>query len=223
MSYTYSSFVTALTTEAVIPSTNADFLIILPTIIDQAEQRCYRDLQLLATIVKDSSASTTPDQRAFTLPQATGRFVVVESVNALDGSERYPLTKMSREAMDLIWPSEAAVDGYDRPVKYAPFTDQIMLLGPATSSPVTIEVVGTIRPTPLSAVNTETFLSLYLPDLFLAAAMVAISGYMRNFGAQADDPKMALSWGDDYKTRLASANLEETKRKFQAFASTGGF
>lgn len=222
MSYTYASFVTAVSKETVIAETNVDFIAIMPTIIDQAEQRCYRELQLLATIVRDSSGSTTPSQRLFTLPQTAGRFVIAESFNVLDGADRYPLTKVSREVMDVIWPSEDAVDGYDRPVKYAPLTDQTVLLGPATGSPLTIEVVGTIRPTPLSASNTTTFLSQYLPDLFLAAAMVAMSGYMRNFGAQGDDPKMALSWEGDYKTRFGSANMEETRRKFQAFASTGG-
>lgn len=220
MAYTYTSFVTALATEAVIAESNTDFQTILPTIIDQAEQRCYRDLQLLATIVRDSSASTTPSTRQFTAPQANGRFVVVESMNAMDGTTRYPLTKVSRETMDVVWPSDSPVDGYDRPVKYAPLTDQIFLLAPATNNSVIIEVIGTIRPVPLSPSNSTTFLSQYLPDLFLAAAMSAMSAYMRNFGAQGDDPKMAMSWEADYANRLSSANLEETKRKFQAFGST---
>lgn len=219
--YTYSSFVTALATEAVISESNASFVTILPTIIDQAEQQCYRDLGLLATIVKDSSASTTPSTRSFTLPTASGRFVVVQSMNVLDGSDRTPLRKASREAMDMIWPSEAPVSGFSAPTDYAPFTDQVYYLGPATSGAVTIEVVGTIRPTAFSVSNTTTFLSQYLPDLFLAAGMYAMSGYMRNWSAQADDPKMALSWKADYDMRLASAGKEEMQRQFQAFASGG--
>lgn len=222
MAYTYSTFVSALSTEVNISSTEANFVIILPTIIDQAEQRIYRDLDLLSTIVTDTSATTSASQRAFTLPQDQGRFVTVQSINIFNSSnERVPLTKVSREAIDLLWPSETAASATTIPSKYAPLTDQQVLFGPPPGAAFTVEVIGTIRPAPLSASNTTTFLSQYLPDLFLAASMVAVSGYMRNFGSQADDPKMALSWESDYQTRLASASAEEMRKKFQAFGSTG--
>lgn len=222
MSYTYASFVTALSTEAVISQANTDFQAILPTIIDQAEQRIYRDLNLINTIVRDSSASTTALTRAFSLPSEKGLFVVVQSINILNGTDRTALTKISREAMDSIWPSEAAVSGLTIPMNYAPLTDSVYLLGPATSTPNIVEVIGTIRPTPLSASNTTTYLSANLPDLLLAAGMSAMSAYMRNFGSQADDPKMAMSWEADYASRIKSANIEEKQRKYQAFSSTGG-
>lgn len=219
MSYTYAQYVTALATEAVIQESNAGFVAILPTIIDEAEQQCYRDLGLLATIITDSSASTTPAQRAFTLPTASGRFVVVESMNVLDSGNRTPLSKISREAADTFWPSETPATDFPLPQKYAPVTDQLYYLCPATNGPHTIEVIGTIRPTPLSASNTTTFLSLYLSDLFFSAGMYAVSGYMRNWSAQSDDPKMAVNWREDYQKRVESANKEEIQRRYQATAS----
>ncbi len=222
MSYTYATFVTAISTETNIAETNAGFIAIMPTIIDEAEQRIYRDLNLIATIVRDSSGSTTANQRSFTLPTASGRFVVLESVNVGTGDNKRALTKISREVADNIWPSENAVSVSTYPSKYAPVTDQIILLVPSPGDVFTVQCVGTIRPTALSASNTTTFLSQYLPDLFLAAAMSAMSAYMRNFGAQSDDPKMAMSWEMDYKNRLPSAASEETRRKYQAFSSTGG-
>lgn len=219
MSYTYATFVTALEVETNIPLTGADanvgFVAILPTIIDQAEQQLYRELDLIATIVRDTSATTTANTRNFTLPTASGRFVVLQSLNIISNDQRYPLVKVSREVMDAIWPSDAGSGSL--PAKWAPVTDQLVLFGPAPTSALTVECVGTIRPTPLSASNTSTFLSAYLPDLFLCAAMVNASGYMRNYGAQADDPKMALSWSQRYAELLPSAQTEETKRKFQGF------
>lgn len=220
--YTYATFVTAISTETNIAESDVEFQAIMPTVIDQAEQRIYRDLQLIATIVRDSSSSTTANQRSFTLPTASGRFVVLESVNIGSGADKRALTKVSREVIDNIWPSDTAESAETVPTKYAPVTDQIILFGPPPGDAITVEVVGTIRPDPLSASNTTTFLSQYLPDLFLAAAMSAMSGYMRNFGSQADDPKMAMSWEMDYKNRLPSAANEETKRKYQAFSTTGG-
>jgi len=79
-----------------------------------------------------------------------------------------------------------------------------------------MEVIGTIRPTPLSVSNTTTFLTNYLSDLFFAACMSSVSGYMRDYGTQADDPKLAMSWENQYAQRLASANREEMMRKFQS-------
>jgi hypothetical protein len=79
-----------------------------------------------------------------------------------------------------------------------------------------MEVFGTIRPTPLSASNTSTYLTAHLSDLFFAACMCSISGYQRDFGAQADDPKQAQSWENQYAMRLNSANREEMRRKYQS-------
>lgn len=50
MGYTYDTFQTALAIEMAVPNndpTDPQFMAILPTLIDQAEQRCYRDLDLL--------------------------------------------------------------------------------------------------------------------------------------------------------------------------------
>jgi len=99
-------------------------------------------------------------------------------------------------------------------VYFAPVTDQLFMVGPAPDSSYAAEVVGTIRPTPLSATNTATFLTSYLSDLFLAAAMCSAAGYMRSYGSQADDPKLAVSWEAQYAQRLMSAKGEELRRKF---------
>lgn len=222
MSYTYAQFVTALEVETNIPLTGAEanvgFVAILPTIIDQAEQQLYRELDLLATIVRDTSGTTTIGTRNFTLPVVSGRFVVLQSLNIISNDQRYPLVPVSREVMDAIWPSDVGIGAL--PEKFAPVTDQLVLLGPAPASVLTVECVGAIRPTPLSASNTTTFLSQYLPDLFLAAAMVNASGYMRQYGAQVDDPKLALSWQARYDALLPSAQSEEIKRKYAS--SMGG-
>ena len=55
MAYTYSTYIDAISAEVRIPLTNVDLQRILPTIIDQAEQMIYRDLDLIATVITDSS------------------------------------------------------------------------------------------------------------------------------------------------------------------------
>jgi hypothetical protein len=70
----------------------------------------------------------------------------------------------------------------------------------------------------LSATNSTTWLSLNVPELMVAAGMVFAAGYMRNFGSQADDPKMATSWETQYSTLLKSANTDSLRMKYEAEA-----
>ena len=77
-----------------------------------------------------------------------------------------------------------------------------------------VEVVGTIRPTPLSATNTTTFLTLYLPDLFMAASLVFAGENMRDFGAEGGNPAVAQTWEQNYQALMASANAEELRKRF---------
>jgi hypothetical protein len=93
-----------------------------------------------------------------------------------------------------------------------------ILLGPWPDGGYTIEIVGTTRATPLSNANQSNYLSNQLPDVYIAAAMIFASGWMRNFGAQMDNPQMAMSWETQYQNLLKSATVEEFRRKFQASA-----
>lgn len=224
MSYTYTTWVAALSNETNIVSTDASFQAILPTIIDSSEQQIYRELDLLSTIVRDTSASTTPNSRNFTLPQTGGRFVTTQGINiftpAGTTTTRNQLQPASRDYIDFTWPSDTAASADTVPTEYAMITDQTVIFGPPPGSAFTVEVIGTIRPTPLSSTNTTTFLTLYLPDLWFAATMFNMSAYMRNFGAQADDPRMAVSWQTTYETLKASALSEELRKKYQSVSWT---
>lgn len=219
----YSTYVEALANELVVDSTDVNFVQILPSIIDYAEQRCYRELDLLTTVIRDSSAALTVGTRTFNLPSSLGRFVVVNGINVImpstetvpDNGTRNPLAPVSRDVLDIIWPSTT---GASLPTLFAMITDQQIIVGAAPDAAYTLEVIGTIRPTPLSASNTTTYLSLYLPDLFFAASMIFGTGWQKNFGAQSDDPQAAQSWEGQYGKLLASANVEENRKKF---ASSG--
>jgi hypothetical protein len=205
-------------------STTTQFQTMLPGLIDYAEQRIYRELDLLSTIVRDSSAALTANDRNFTLPSAQGRFVTVQGVNAIspagtapDSGTRNFLSPKSRDYLDAVWNSSS---GATIPRCFAMITDQTLIVGPWPDSNYIMEVIGTIRPTALSSGNPTTFLTNYLPDLFIAAGMVFASGYMRNYGSQADTPQMAMSWESQYERLLASANLEQLRKRFASFGWT---
>ena len=108
MSYTYSSFVNAISVETAIPSTDANFLAIMPTIIDQAEQYLYRELDLLSSIVTITTTAVI-DTRRQILPTTsdtgpTIHFLVVDAINFIHSSgNRHPLTPATREGVDFFF------------------------------------------------------------------------------------------------------------------------
>ena len=222
---TYNEWVLRLQAAAATTDNDTPFLDYIPNIIDLAEQRCYRDLDLLSTVVRDTASSCIANSRNFTLPSTSGRFVVVNGINivtpfgsTVSTGTRNRLPQLSLDALDALWPSNTAASATTVPRYFAMVTDQTIAYGPPPGNAFQVEVVGTIRQDPLSPTNTETYLTLYLPDLFFAASMVAVAGYQRDFGSQADDPKLAVSWESEYGKFLASAQMEEQRKRF---ASSG--
>lgn len=218
---TYTQFVTQLANMLVVPSDDVNYLAALPNIITDAEQRVYRELDLLSTIVTATGA-LTPNNRRFTLPTPSGgngTFVVVEQMNVITPAgttdpelgTRNPMLPVSKEYLDTVWPSVA---GAGIPSQFAPVSQQNWVLGAWPDAAYTVEVVGTIRPAPLSADNPTTFLTLYLDDVFMAAALVYAAGYQLNFSAAADNPQAGINWETHLKTLLASAQVEELRKRF---------
>lgn len=221
MSLTYAQFVTDLANLLVVPEATTEYQLALPNIIDDAEQRIYRELDLLSTIVRDTSGMLAANSRNFTFPQ---HFVVSESINVFTpvGTQttRNQLVPVSREFLDAVWGNEAAPSTPSVPSYYAMITDQTIIVGPPPDATYTVEVVGTIRPAPLSASNTTTYLSLYLSDLFFAAALTFGAGYQKNFGEMGDQPQAAVAWEGHYQKLLATANIEENRKKYASQAWT---
>jgi hypothetical protein len=208
--------------------TDPNFVAILPGMIDYAEQRIYRELDLISTTTRLASTTAlsgvnpcVANNRLISFTQGT--FVVAEQINIItpasavspDAGTRNALTPVSKEFMDTVWTSSA---GATVPIYFAPQDDHTFVVGPWPDAAYPVEVVGKIRPAPLSSGNTTTFLTTYLPDLFVAASMVFASGYMRNFGSQADDPKMSQSWENQYQLLKASADAENMRKKFSGSA-----
>ncbi len=217
--YTFPTYVTALATEMVVQETDVNFQTILPTIITNAELRGYRDLDLVDTTVRDSSATFALSTRNFTLPSTLGTFIVAEQLNVITPAgttdpelgTRNPLIPMSIDTLDFLWPSSI---GSTLPTYFSMMDQDLAIVGPFPDQAYTVEVVGTVRPPSLSSAVLTTPLSVFFPDIFLAASMVEAAAYQRNFGAMSDDPKMAVNWEAHYQTLLKSAVTEEQRKKF---------
>lgn len=227
MALNYSTYVTELSTLTAIQPTDVNFQAILPAAIDYAEQRIYRELSMLVEDVADGSASTAALTRGFTIPTTIGTFQIISDINIItpaatapDSGTRNPCTPVSRAVLDRTWGSTTGA-GVPSEYCYASQASLIglsgqpnILFGPWPDAIYRVEVWGKIIPTPLSATNTTTFLSLYLPDLFLMASQIYLDNYMHLFGAMSDDPKSAVTHEAQYQLLMKSASDWEARKRF---------
>lgn len=219
---TYSTYKTQIATMAVVEETDPAFVTILPQMITYAENRICRDLDFLFTSTT-YVATLTAGNRTLTIPEGT--FVVSEQANVItpagqsdpDGasSTRNSCLPTTKEFLDAVYGSSVPANR-GMPRYFVPFNDNLFLFGPVPDQAYSVELVGTYRPDSLSASNTETFISKYLPDLFIMASMIYVSAYQRNFGRANDDPQMAVTYESQYNSLLKGAAIEEARKKFEA-------
>lgn len=216
----YGSYISQIANLMAADSTTPEFQTMVQGMIPYAENRCYRELDLLNTTVVNYANSFTAGSRSFTLPTngANGIFYTVTGINVItpvgatpDTGTRNQMAAVTMDYLNAVWNSAT---GASVPQEFAMVNQFTIVVGPWPDANYNVEVVGTIQPAPLSSTNTTTFLTDYLQDLFVAASMVFASGYMRDFGSQADNPQQAQSWESQYQTLLKSAMLLELRKKF---------
>jgi len=211
---TYNTYVTQIATMAVVPVSDPNFQIIIPSMIDYAELRMQRDLDFLNT---SGTGTYTGTAGSYNLQLTQGYpFVVMENIGVTDPATNYvsQLTPVTKEWIYAVYP-QGSTQGL--PQYFAPFNDNLMLVAPIPDQAYTFSVVGTQRFPTLSSTNTSTFISQYLPDVFIMASMVYISAYQRNFtSASSNDPQMAVTYESQYQTLLKGAMVEEARKKFEA-------
>lgn len=230
MSITYSSYVSEIANLTVISSNtlvNGDTNFptgIISGAIDYAEGRLYRELDLPVVSVVDTSTSMTCSSgvRTISLSTASGEPLVIEALNLFSSAgatssnaTRYPLNPASRAVIDAIYPT-ALSSQCGQPEFFARIGNTQVILGPTPDQAYGIELQATVRPSPLSASNSSTWLTQNVPELMIAASMVFMSGYMRDFGAQSDNPQMAQSWETQYQALMRSMSVDAERMKFQS-------
>lgn len=225
---TWTTYQTQMATLAVTQTTDPNFQAILSAMIDNAELRICQDLDLLSNQQANTTFACMAGKSSLTIPPASSGqpvFVTIEDVNIItlagtsnpDQGTRNPCLAVSKEVIQNLWPSST---GASVPNKFAVLGQFSLLFGPWPDQNYSLEIIGTTRPASLSAANPSTFISLNLPHIFIAASMVYISAYQRNFGRMSDDPQMATSWEGYYKTMLGSSSVEEARKKFEGPAWT---
>jgi hypothetical protein len=221
---TYDDLIASLQTFLEIPlnQTDENFQRVIPRIMEDANNRIYRELDFLPATTSQTAALTA-NVRVQTLPPSV---IVLDSVNVITplsaqpddaGATRHPVERISIEAMDIWYPQASFAPGV--PTKYsligapASTPPYNMRLWPEPAQAYNAEFIGVIRPAPPGPTTQNTYLLTTYPELFLAACMVLASGYQRDFGAMADDPQKAMSWEAHYSTLRTTAMIEGARIK----------
>ena len=216
----YTSYIAQIANLMAADPTTPEFQLMVQGMIPYAENRIYRELDLLNTVVANSTGSLVAGNRSFALPTNVGSsvFYTVTGVNVItpagssaDAGTRNQLAAVTMDFLNAVWNSNATLA---LPTVFAMTNQFNIIVGPWPDQNYTVEIVGTVQPAPLSTTNPTTFLTTYLADLFTAASMVFASGYMRDFGAQTDNPAQAQSWESQYGALLKSALLLELRKKW---------
>jgi hypothetical protein len=198
-------------------SGDTDFELMIPRMIEYAELRIHRDLDLLTAHGTAAGTALTAGSRDTTVPAS---ILIVEGLNVVspagtapEAGTRISLDRVSLAFLNATWPV-AATTGV--PAKYALLSDTAVRIAPTPNGAYQTEFIGMTRPTLLSSAQATTFISTQLPDLLIAASMVFVAGYQQNYGAAVNNPEMAGSWQTQYDKLLAGVNGEELRRKAAA-------
>ena len=104
---TYSGYVTALATLAVVSPTDANFVALLPQTLNYADLRIQRDLNLLGAQYENTTYATVANQNALHL--SVDDFVTVQSIAATSGTRKIQLAPASKEYIQSVWDDSAVV------------------------------------------------------------------------------------------------------------------
>lgn len=220
---TYDDLNAALMTLLEIPfnQTDENYQRIVPRMLEEANNRIYREMDFLAGTTAQTAALTV-NSRTQSLPATV---ILLRSLNVItpvgaqpndSGAVRHPLERVSPEAMDFWYPQASLTPGM--PTKYSvlgatgsqPYSVRVF---PEPSAAYTAEFIGVIRPSPPGPSNQSPFIIAAYPELFIAACMVFASGYQRDFSSMADDPQKAMSWEKHYSDLRASVMIEAGRQK----------
>ena len=236
---TYNGYVTQVatmavvnvqTTSGVVVGIDAEFNAIIPQMLNYAELRIQRDLDLLPSQTSRPYTLTIGNNQ---LQLGAYDFVTVQTVTLNVSGVTYPLLPSTKEYLQNVYGS-SAVGSRGQPKLFAMYGGDLatggktynnILLGPYPDIAYNVEVIGTVRlptlyenaTTPLAATGT-TFISTYFPDLLIQASLIYISQFQRNFGQASNDPAMGPTYELQYQNLLRAAAVEEGRKKFSASA-----
>jgi hypothetical protein len=201
--------------------TDPDFVIALPEAIGYANNRICRQVDFLEFSTAQSGPAMVVGNRNVDISALVPELVVVEQINVItppgmapDSGTRNPLTPIAKPYLDLVYNSSASPG---MPKYFSMLNTGSLIVGPFPDMAYGVEVFGTYRPAPISAGTTTTWICDHLPEAFVAACMVRLSGWRKSYDVPgADDPQGAGYWEGQYTKAMDGIDMEESRKSWQA-------
>jgi hypothetical protein len=193
-SFTYNTLVSALQT--VTEDTGSEYLAFIPTIIQLAEDKILRDLdlELFDTVTALAFTASNP---LLTKPTGT---ITTRSLHYVNASNNRTLLELrSWEYVNDYWPNPATTTA--TPKYYAEYSATQWHVAGTPSGTNVVYARCVVRPTGLTSGNQNTWLSNYMGDLMLYACLVCSEQYLKA------DNRIGV-WTADYLSRLSAAKVE---------------
>lgn len=222
---TYADLIVALGVYTQQEVADPSFTAATPTFITLAEQRILRRLDLAASSGENKSLSTSIGGKVLDLSGMTGQTVsdgtplaypfpvVVEAIAARVGPRWIPFQLVSLDFLNLVWPDDALQAPPAVGFAYYVMQDnQTALLAPTPDAAYPLRIGGQWRPAGISASNQTTWLSVFLPDVLIAAVILEAMLYQRDLG-DPQNPQGVAVWQAKYEDAIKSAATEEAVKK----------
>ena len=217
-----------LETAGIFAFVDAPIELSVPQMLNYAELRIQRDLDLLAS---QAPKTYTLTQGVNVFPIPVDDFVTVQTLEILqtNGATVVNASTLLPVSKEFIQNCYSGLVSAGTPQYFAMYGDTFggtgdsftnILLGPAPNFAYPLRVTGTSRIPSLNKYSTSgpadttyTYISAYLPDLLLMASMIYISALQRNWSATADDTPMGQTYEKQYQALRIGAIAEENRRK----------
>src|ERR1700744_670695 len=172
--------------------------LITPSMLNYAELRIQRDLDLLASQTSNNTYTLTAGSPILDIPIDDFQTLQTFEITQMNGAQTVnasPLLPVSKEFIQNVYGGMASVG---TPQYYALVGDTFggnantlnkVLLGPTPNFNYTVRVTGTIvtpslfKYASIGVADTSfTYISSYYPDMLIMASMIYITMFQRNFG-----------------------------------------
>jgi hypothetical protein len=202
----YTELEEKIRTHLIIPEDDADFGAMMPDFANFGELRIYRDMPELLGENEEVAANFTINNREIAVPVS---MFLVKGLAFVSAGATTPLQNVSKEFIDMIWPTRATTGTLQY---WANLDDDKLIVAGTPTTAFGAVFTGLVREDPLGEGNPETYLSVTYPDLLFSSCMIYATGYQRDYGQQADDPKMAVSWESMYNKLLPGVIAQEERK-----------
>jgi len=194
------------------------FTTMFPFATSYAEDRINQELALVGNRRTVTASVTGPFLAWSDFDLLGATLTVPEQLYVLVNNSNVSYDAVSFDFIERVWPNFSSTlppsPTYQGGCYWAVRDGTTLVIAPTPAGTYSAQLTGLYTPVPISSGNSTTYLSTNYPDLLTAGCLVYLAGALtRNYGAQADEPRQAVSWESQFQTLLSAARDEERRRR----------